>query len=193
MVARVLSDAVNILHLIITIQAVILKHRRVIVDRELFAYILISFIANIGMRFNFTYFSYNASEIVFFSLVIPSMLVVKHVKQVNIYLTCFLIEVLIFLFSYFNVVFEGTIYVFGISLLYYLKEVVFEVKLNFSKSILNMLILITFTYNLFFLGLSNHTDLWINSPASHAILYIFLVLLILLYSLIFFTNAKTKY
>ena len=193
MVAKVLSNALDILHLIITIQAVILKYKRVVINRELIAYILITYIANIGMKYNFIYFSYNASEIVVFSLVIPSMLVVKHFKQVNIYLTCFLIVVLIFLFSYFNVVFEGTIYVFGISLFYYLKEVVFEVKLNFSKSILNMLILITFTYNLFFLGFSNHTDLWINSPASHAILYIFLVLLILLYSLIFFTNAKTKY
>ncbi len=183
----------NLLLLIITIQAIILKYKRVEIDRELFAYILISFIANIGMRFNFTYFSYGASKIVFFNLVILTMLFVKNNKYLNIGLINLLIIFLIILLSYFDTEFEGTTYVFGITLLYYLKEVLIEVKMNFSKNILRILILITFTYNLFFLGLSNHPDLWINSQASHFILCLFLLHLIFLYLLIFYSHAKPKY
>lgn len=193
MFAEVVGNTVNILHLFITIQSIILRYTRVVVDRELTAYILISFAANVGMKYNFFYFSYNASKIVYFNLIIPSMILIKRFKEINIFLFCSIILVLIFLFSYFKLVFEGTIYVFGLSLLYYMKEVLLEIKLDFSKCILNILILISFTYNLFFLGLSNHTALWISSPASHSVLYSFSVQLILLYLLIFFENARTKY
>lgn len=192
MTVEFLLTFLDVLHAIVIIQTIILTYQRVFIERDILTYISITFIVNLGMKYNLDFFTFNSSKTMGYVLLIPSMLISKYFRVGIIYLI-FIFIFSILLLSYCKVNLHGTVYCFGIGLLIYLMDVVKEIKSNFSGSIFKIFILLILTYNLFFLGLSNHPELWIASQFKSAIQIVFWGQLVLFYSYILYTHAHIKY
>ncbi len=188
-----LLTIIDVLHAIVFIQAIILMCQRVIIDRDILIYISLTFIVNLGMKYNFDLFNLNSSKTVGYFMLMPSMIISKYYRINFVYLICFLCVLFIFLLSYFKMNLQGSIYFFGIGLLIYLIEVIKALKSNFSDTIMKIFIMLILTYNLFFLGLSNHPELWIASQFKSVIQIVFWGLLVLFYSYILYSHARIKY
>lgn len=193
MTVEFLLTIIDVLHTIVIIQAIILTCQRVFIDTDILTYISLTFIVNLGMKYNFDLFNLNSSKTVGYFMLMPSMIISKYYRINLVYLICFLCVLFIFLLSYFKMDIQGAVYFFGIGLLIYLIDVIKELKSNFSDTILKIFIMLILTYNLFFLGLSNHPELWIASQFKSVIQIVFWGLLVLFYSYILYSHARIKY
>lgn len=188
-----LDYALIFLNTVVVSQLTVLEINKKNVQSELFIFVWLSFISIIGFKYNFNLFSYSATNVLYFNLLIPLMMISRYLKLWHFLWILVLFIVLIIFYSVFNIKIYGTVYFFGIGLLIYLMDVVKEIKSNLSGSIFKIFILLILTYNLFFLGLSNHPELWIASRFKSAIQIVFWGQLVLFYSCILYTHARIKY
>lgn len=193
MVQLFLDYGMIIFNTVVVSQLTVLKINKKNVESDLLIYIWLSFISIIGFEFKFDLLSYAATNIVYFNFLIPFMMISRYLKSWHLFWIIVLFLVMIIFFSILKPKIHGTVYCFGIGLLIYLIDVVKEIKSNLSGSIYKIFILLILTYNLFFLGLSNHPELWIASQFKSAIQIVFWGQLVLFYSYILYTHARIKY
>lgn len=188
-----LDYALIFLNTVVVSQLTVLEINKKNVQSELFIFVWLSFISIIGFKYNFNLFSYSATNVLYFNLLIPLMMISRYLKLCHFLWILVLFIVLIVFFSVFKIKVYGSIYFFGIGLLIYLIDVIKELKSNFSDTIMKIFIILILTYNLFFLGLSNHPELWIASQFKSVIQIVFWGLLVLFYSYILYSHARIKY
>ena len=180
-----LNYVIIFLNTVVVYQLTVLEITKKNGQSELFIFIWLSFISMIGFKYNFDLFSYSATNVLYFNLLIPLMMISRYLKLWHFFCILIFFIVLIIFFSVLDIKIAGTVYFFGIGLLIYLIKVIKEIKSNLSDTILKIFILLILTYNLFFLGLSNHPELWIESQFTSVIQIVFWGLL--------YSHARIKY
>ncbi len=192
-ILTVVKYLMSLSFVLVTLQMIYYVIRKKQVVKEIYMYLITSFIGSIGLYYNFDFFSYKASLLTIFHLTIPLMLLSKHLNYRQIHIIAFLYLMCIFLLSWSGFFHDSIVYFFGFWILIYLRKTLKELKKNIENSFLNIFLLIVFSYNLFFLGFANHLDLWIHSSYIYVVQFLFWCQLIFLYAFIFYTNVKAQY
>jgi len=185
-----LENLIFILSGLVVLKLTILKNPNNRVDSELFIFSWLSIISMVGFKYNLSCFSYSATNSIFFTFLIPIMIFSKNYTMMKHYKIIVFFTLLIVFCSVFKLIIPGTIYFFGIGLLFFLNDVVKTMKSNMSGSLIRILLVFVLTYNLFFLGLSQHPELWLKSNFISVVQYVFFILIIFFNTYILFTNAK---